>query len=941
MGKKLKGLLLALVLCLQVVVPATKAEAATVLYNNATGYEGNYAYELWKDYGDTSMTLKGNGLFECWWENIGNVLFRKGVKWDCTKTYSQLGNITVSYGVDYQPNGNSYLCVYGWCRNPLVEYYIVDCWGTWRPPGATSKGTITVDGATYDVYETTRVNQPSIDGNTTFQQYWSVRQSKRTSGTISVTEHFKAWERMGMKMGLMYEAAFNVEGYQSSGWADVYKLDITVGGSGSSGGSSSGGSSSGSGDSNSSAPGTNKGTVIECESMTKSGQYTGTISNPFNGVALYGNDDAVSTTVNFTSGTHDFSLRGASNGDELAEVDLYIGGSKKGTFYFGDANTAEYTIKNVSTGTGNQKVELRMTADTGSWDLYADALIIGGSGVSTGGSSSSGGNTSGGNQGGNTSGGNTSGGNTSGGTANTGATMQCENMTKSGQYTGNVSSPFNGVALYANDDAVSYTQNFTSGTSTFTLTGASNGDNMARVDLFIDGQNKGTFYYGDANVADYVIENVSTGTGNKKVELKVTADDGTWDAFIDKLTISGGAASGGNTSGGNTSGGNTGNQGGNTSGGNTGNQGGNTSGGNTGNQGGNTSTSNTKQCEDMTKSGQYTGNVSSPFNGVALYANDDAVSYTQYFSEGSHDFTLKGASNGDNMARVELFIGGQNKGTFYYGDANVAEYTISNVSHGTGNQKVELKVTADDGQWDAFIDCLTISPAGSVSTDNGSNAGNGGNSGNSGSSINPNGKMVALTFDDGPSSTTSQILDILDKYDVKATFFLIGQNINGNTRSILERQNASGHELANHSYTHSDMTTMSWSSIQNEINQTNNLIKQYTGQTAKFFRPPYISVNNTMYSAIDMAFVQGTMHNDWDGSSSSSQIANSVTRGVKDGQVILLHDFQGNSATVNALPTIIENLKNQGYQFVTMSQLFQYKGKNANVDYKIWSNVYD
>ena len=733
MGKKLKGLLLALVLCLQVVVPATKADAATVLYNNATGYEGNYAYELWKDYGDTSMTLKGNGLFECWWQNIGNVLFRKGVKWDCTKTYSQLGNITVSYGVDYQPNGNSYLCVYGWCRNPLVEYYIVDCWGTWRPPGATSKGTITVDGATYDVYETTRVNQPSIDGNTTFQQYWSVRQSKRTSGTISVTEHFKAWERMGMKMGLMYEAAFNVEGYQSSGWADVYQLDITVGGSYNGGGSSSGGSSS-SGDSASSAPGTNKGTEIECESMTKSGQYTGTISNPFNGVALYGNDDAVSTTVNFSSGTHDFSLRGASNGDELAQADLYVGGEKKGTFYFGDANTAEYTIKDVSTGTGNKKVEIKMSADDGNWDLYADALIIGGDGVSTGsgnqgGNSGNQGGNSGnqggnsGNQGGNSGnqGGNSGnqGGNTSGGTTNTGATMECEEMTKSGQYTGTVSSPFNGVALYANDDAVSYTQNFTNGTNTFTLTGASNGDNMARVDLFIDGQNKGTFYYGDANVADYVIEDVATGTGNKKVELKVTADDGTWDAYIDKLTINGGAASGGTTSG---DSGNTGNNSGNT---------GNNS-GNTGNNSGNTgSSATTVQCEEMTKSGQYTGTVSSPFNGVALYANNDAVSYTQNFAYGSHDFTLRGASNGDNMAMVDLVIGNETKGTFYFGDANIAEYTISNVSHGTGDQTVKLVVTADDGKWDAYIDSLTISAAGSVSNDNGSNAG-GNNSGNQG-----------------------------------------------------------------------------------------------------------------------------------------------------------------------------------------------------------------
>ncbi len=907
MSKKLKGLLLALVLCLQVVVPATKADAATVLYNNATGTEGAYNYELWKDYGDTSMTLKGNGLFECWWENIGNALFRKGIKWDCTKTYSQLGNITVNYGVDYQPNGNSYLCVYGWCRNPLVEYYIVDSWGTWRPPGATSKGTITVDGGTYDVYETTRVNQPSIDGNTTFQQYWSVRTSKRTSGTISVSEHFKAWERMGMEMGLMYEAALTVEGYQSSGWADVYKFDITVGGSSSGSSSSSSGSSS-SGDSNSSAPGTNTGTVIECESMTKSGQYTGTISSPFNGVALYGNDDAVSTTVNFTSGTHDFSLRGASNGDELAEVDLYIGGTKKGTFYYGDANTAEYTIKNVSHGTGSQKVELRMTADTGSWDLYADALIISGSDASTG--SSSGSSSSGGT----TSGGTTSGGNTSSGTTNTGSTMECENMTKSGQYTGNISSPFSGVALYANDDAVSYTQNFTSSTSTFTLTGASNGDNMAQVDLYVGGSKKGTFYYGDANVADYVIENVSTGTGNQTVKLVVSADDGQWDAYLDKLTISGGASSG-TTSGGTTSGGTT--SGGTTSGGTT--SGGTTSGSNT---------SESMECESMTKSGQYTGNISSPFNGVALYANDDAVSYTQYFENGTHDFTLKGASNGSNMAKVDLVIGGTTKGTFYFGDANTAEYTISNVSHGTGNQTIKLVVTADDGNWDAYLDCLTISAAGSA-----------GSSSSGSSSINPNGKMIALTFDDGPSSTTTQVLDILDKYDVKATFFLIGQNINSSTQSILQRQNASGHELANHSYTHSDMTTMSWSAIQNEINQTNNLIKQYTGQTPKFFRPPYISVNSTMYSAIDMAFIQGSMHNDWDGSSSSSQIANSVISSAKDGQIILLHDFNGNSATVQALPTIIENLKNQGYQFVTLSQMFQYKGKTANVDNKIWSNV--
>ncbi len=373
MSKKIKGLLLALVLCLQVVVPAAKADAATVLYNNATGKEGNYNYELWKDYGSTSMTLKGNGLFECWWENIGNALFRKGIKFDCTKTYSQIGNITVNYGVNYQPNGNSYLCVYGWSRNPLVEYYIVDSWGTWRPPGANSKGTIYVDGGTYDVYETTRVNQPSIDGNTTFKQYWSVRQSKRTSGTISVTEHFKAWERMGMKMGLIYEAALTVEGYQSSGWADVYKLDVTVGGSSSSGSSNNNNNNNYNNNNNNSGSLTNSNSK-QCEAMTKGGQYTGNISNPFNGVALYANNDKVSFNQYYAYGTHDFTLRGCSNNGEMARVDLYIGGQYKGTFYYGGSYPAEYTIKNVSHGTGNQTVELRCTADNGTWDAYIDYL---------------------------------------------------------------------------------------------------------------------------------------------------------------------------------------------------------------------------------------------------------------------------------------------------------------------------------------------------------------------------------------------------------------------------------------------------------------------------------------------------------------------------------------------------------------------------------------
>lgn len=115
------------------------------------------------------------------------------------------------------------------------------------------------------------------------------------------------------------------------------------------------------------------------------------------------------------------------------------------------------------------------------------------------------------------------------------------------------------------------------------------------------------------------------------------------------------------------------------------------------------------ETENMTKSGQYTSNISSPFNGVVLYANNDAVRTTHNFTTGTHSFSLRGASNNNNMARVDLRIGGQTKGTFYFGGSSPAVYTLNNISHGTGNQTIELIVTADDGTWDAYLDYLEIS----------------------------------------------------------------------------------------------------------------------------------------------------------------------------------------------------------------------------------------
>nr|AEI54132.1 xylanase [Paenibacillus campinasensis] len=355
---------IAVLLCFVLLLPAGGAHAATTITSNEIGTHDGYDYEFWKDSGGSgSMTLNSGGTFSAQWSNINNILFRKGKKFNETQTHQQIGNMSITYGANFQPNGNAYLTVYGWTVDPLVEFYIVDSWGTYRPTG-THKGTINVDGGTYDIYETTRVNQPSIKGTATFKQYWSVRTSKRTSGTISVSEHFRAWESRGMPMGKMYEVAMTVEGYQSSGSANVYSNTLTIGG-GNPGGGNPGG-------------GTNPGTVtrVEAESMTKRGQYTGNISSPFNGVALYANNDSVKYTQYFATGTHSFSLRGASNNANMARVDLKIGGQTKGTFYFGGSYPAVYTLNNVSHGTGNQEIELIVTADDGTWDAFIDYLEI-------------------------------------------------------------------------------------------------------------------------------------------------------------------------------------------------------------------------------------------------------------------------------------------------------------------------------------------------------------------------------------------------------------------------------------------------------------------------------------------------------------------------------------------------------------------------------------
>jgi len=201
------------------------------------GMRDGYRYELWdqNSQGKASMKLGKGALFNGQWSNVENYLARRGLSYNQTQEHRDIGNFYATYNCSYKPSsvagGNSYLSVYGWTINPLIEFYIIEDWRNWIPSmskEAIFKGTLDANGSIYDIYECTRINQPSIIGITTFLQYFSIRRDKRDKGTINISEHFNKWESLGLKMGKMHEVSFVVEGYHNSGKFSFNDLDIFV-----------------------------------------------------------------------------------------------------------------------------------------------------------------------------------------------------------------------------------------------------------------------------------------------------------------------------------------------------------------------------------------------------------------------------------------------------------------------------------------------------------------------------------------------------------------------------------------------------------------------------------------------------------------------------------------------------------------------------------------
>ncbi|HEX9059781.1 MAG TPA: glycoside hydrolase family 11 protein [Clostridia bacterium] len=496
---------------------AFNAQAATTITSDTTGFQGDWFYSFWNQGGGSvSMTLGDDGNYSAKWSNCSN--------FTCGKGWKPGSDRDVSYSGTFDGGNNGYLALYGWTKDPLIEYYVVENYGSWTPPGGTSLGTMTSDGGTYNIYKTRRENQPSIIGTASFDQYWSVRTSKRSSGTVTFKNHINAWASKGMKMGTTWDyQIMETEGYQSSG-----SSNITV--------------------------------VGKPDSPTPT--PTTPTSTPISGIT-YG----------------DVNGDGKINSTDLSLMKRYI------------LETGDLTVKAAGDLNGDGKVN------------STDASIL----------------------------------------------------------------------------------------------------------------------------KRYIL-------------------------------------------------------------------------------------------------GQVTS----------------------------------------------LPIGGTQTPT----------------------------------------PTPTPTPVPVTPTPN------------------PNAKLCALTFDDGPDVTlTPKVLDKLDKYQVPGTFMMIGQKVNDSTASVIKRIIDSGYEIGNHSWAYDSMSSMSADQIKKSISDTNAAILKYSGTTPKFFRAPNLSYSSTMYSAIDLTFVQGVTCNDWTQSTTAQERANAIIQGAKDGAIFLMHDVQPlPHPTPEALDIIIPTLKNQGYEFVTLSELFKRKG---------------
>ena len=190
-------------------------------------------------------------------------------------------------------------------------------------------------------------------------------------------------------------------------------------------------------------------------------------------------------------------------------------------------------------------------------------------------------------------------------------------------------------------------------------------------------------------------------------------------------------------------------------------------------------------------------------------------------------------------------------------------------------------------------------------------------------------KVVALTFDDGPhGSLTPRVLDILDRYNSKGTFFVLGSNARRNP-ALLQRMVSGGHEVGNHTWNHMNMSRNSRAAIESDLSKTNQAIVDACGVSPRVMRPPYGAGNSSLSSWVKGRFNATTVlwdvdTNDWR-KPGVQTVINRAVNGARSGSIILVHDIH--KSTVDAVEGIVSGLKARGFRLVTVSELMS-RGRN-------------
>jgi len=186
--------------------------------------------------------------------------------------------------------------------------------------------------------------------------------------------------------------------------------------------------------------------------------------------------------------------------------------------------------------------------------------------------------------------------------------------------------------------------------------------------------------------------------------------------------------------------------------------------------------------------------------------------------------------------------------------------------------------------------------------------------------VSPEGKKIALTFDDGPHSKyTEELLDGLKERGVKVSFFVLGSRVVSN-RELVQRMAEEGHLIGSHTYSHVELTQYELTEAVCEIEQACEVLKEVTGQEIEYVRPPYGSWSEALTDATSLTMVKWTIDTlDWK-YKDADRIVSQVLKEAQDGSIILMHDRYASS--VDAALRIVDALQKEGYEFVTVDELY-------------------